>query len=164
MKYKIEIKWALIFSLFSLLWILGEKVAGFHDPNRNLTLQPFVTMLILIPNLLIYYWALKEKKTKYFGGRMNFAQGFKTGIFITGVITILTPLVQYIISTIITPDYFENVIQYLVSHNEMTLEDARAQFNLKNYMITSTVFGAIFGIITSAIMAFLLKNKAQNGR
>jgi hypothetical protein len=159
MKWKIELKWALIYSVLSLAWILGEKIAGFHDPNRYLTWQPYVTMLIIIPNLLIYFWAIKEKRAKDYGGRINFAQGFKAGVLMTGFITILTPLVQYIISTIITPDYFENVIQYLVTHNEMTLEAARAQFNLKNYMISSTIFSAIFGLIASAIMAFVLRCK-----
>lgn len=159
MNFKIELKWAIIFSVFSLLWILGEKVAGFHDPNRNLKLQPYVTMIILIPNLLLFYWAIREKRTKDFQGRMSFVQGFKSGLLMTGFLTILTPLVQYIISTIITPDYFDNVIQYVVEHNQMTEEQAKAQFNLETYMISSTVFTAIFGILTSALMAFLLKRK-----
>lgn len=164
MKYTIELKWAILFSLLSLLWILGEKVVGLHDPNRYLTLQPYVTMFILIPNLLLFYWAIRERRETTYSSNFGFQDGFKSGIIMTGFITILTPLVQYIISTVITPNYFENVIHYVVDKNMMTLEKAEQQFNLENYMIKSTVFSALFGLVASAIMAYLLKQNKHHAK
>jgi len=34
--YKIEFKWAVIFTLMMLLWMYIEKLAGLHDENINL--------------------------------------------------------------------------------------------------------------------------------
>lgn len=164
MKYKVELKWAFIFSLLSLLWILGEKVVGLHDPNRFLPLQPYVTMFILIPNLLLFYWAIREKRETTNSSNFRFQDRFKSGIIMTGFITILTPLVQYIISTAITPEYFENVILYVVEKNIMSLEEAEQQFNLENHMIKSTLFSALFGIVASAIMAYLLKQNNHHAK
>ncbi len=159
MNFKIELKWALAYSLLSLLWIYGEKALGFHDPDRYLVNQPYVTMLIILPYIGIFAWAMIEKRNKFYGGKMTGLQGFKTGIIMTGIITILAPLVQYIISTIITPDYFQDVINYVDKHKMMTREAAENQFNLKNYMIQSTIFGTGFGIVVSAILAFIVKRK-----
>jgi len=153
--FRTEIKWGIIFSLFALLWMVGEKLAGLHD--KNIEMHPYITMLIMIPNILFFIWALQDKRNNYYGGTMTFSQGFKSGLVLTGIITILSPLVQYIISTIITPDYFTNVINYTVEHGKMTREEAKAYFNLESYMIQSVTWALVAGIITSAVVAFFIK-------
>lgn len=157
----IELKWAAIFIIVSLVWMELEKIAGLHD--KHIDLQQYLTMLFMIPAILVYVLALKEKKKKDYSGRMSYKQGFISGLIITLIVTLFSPLTQWIISEIITPDYFTNVIAYSVETGYYkTIEEAQAHFNLKNYMIQSTIGAFVMGILTSAIVAFFVKTKSNN--
>ncbi|MEM6766201.1 MAG: DUF4199 domain-containing protein [Bacteroidota bacterium] len=157
-KYTTEIKWGLIFVAMMLAWMTFEKLAGLHDVHIDK--HPIVTNLIMIPAFLVYYLALKEKRDKDYGGVMSWKQGFISGVIIGLVVMVITPLTQYITSTIITPDYFQNAIAYSVETNQSTLEAAEANFNLKNYIILSTISAPIMGAITAAIMALVVRRSA----
>jgi hypothetical protein len=150
-QYTIEIKWGLIFSLMSLLWMALERVAGLHD--ELIAYQATYTNFIAIPAIAIYVFALLEKRRVYYLGKMNYWQGFKTGLLVTLVVTILTPLNQWITLAIITPNYFENVITYAVETGKMTQQEALDYFNFQSYMIQSVLGAPIMGIITSGIVA-----------
>lgn len=90
---------------------------------------------------------------------MSYKQGFISGLIITLVVVILSPLSQYITSTYITPDYFQNVIAYSVSSGQMEQQAAEEYFNLKNYMIQSMMGAAVMGLITAAVVAFFVRSK-----
>lgn len=156
-KYSIEIKWGLIFVVMMLLWMVMEKAVGLHD--EHIEKHPTYTNLVAIPSILIYVLALLEKKRTYYKGMMNWKQGFLSGFAITVVVTILSPLSQYIISLYITPSYFDTVIEYTVSHDMMSREEAEAMFNLKNYIIQSTIWAFVMGLVTSALVALFVKSK-----
>ncbi len=154
-KYKIEIKWAIIFTVFMLLWMVMEKMAGLHD--KNIEMHATVTMLVAIPAILIYVLALLDKRKNFYNNVMSYKQAFISGLIISLIIMLFTPLTQYITSTVITPDYFDNMIKYAVAEGKLTQEAAEAEFNLRNYMIASTVFAPIMGIITTAIVAIFVR-------
>lgn len=154
-RLKLEIKWALIFIAVSLLWMLLERLTGLHD--EHIDQHALYTNLVALPAILIYFLALRQMREKYYAGFMTYRQGFKTGLIITLLVCLLTPLSQYITSSIITPDYFENVSAYAVESGEMTKSEAVAYFNLSNYMLQSTIFTAFAGLITTAIMALVLR-------
>jgi FtsH-binding integral membrane protein len=138
-----------------------EKAVGLH--STHIDKHMYLTNLFAIPAILIYVLALREKKNKDYNGVMSFKQGFVSGLIITIIVGIFSPLTQWIISTIITPEYFPNVIAYSVEtgyHN--SLEEAQAYFNLENYMKQSAIGALIMGIITSAVVAFFVKSKAVN--
>lgn len=157
-KLKIELKWAVIFMLTLLLWMVLEKVTGLHD--EHIDLHPYLTMLYIIPAIWIYVLALKDKKKNFYHGKMNYKQGFVSGLIISLIVTIFSPLNQWIISELITPDYFENVIKHSVETGyHESLAEADAQFNLKSYIIQSTIWALGMGVITSAIVAFFVKSK-----
>ncbi len=156
-KFVIEIKWALIFIVMMLIWMIMEKLTGLHDVNIDK--HPIVTNLVAIPAILIYIIALLNKRKKFYGGSMTYLQGFTTGVIMTVIITIFTPLLQYITSVYITPDYFTNVIAYTVEKGEMTQEAAEAYFNLENYMIMSLYGSFIMGLVTTAIVAIFTRKK-----
>ena len=76
----------------------------------------------------------------------------------TLVITILSPLSQYITSTYISPEFFNNIIEHSVESGAMTRENAEAYFSLRSYIIQAT-FGALtMGVVTSAIVAWFVKS------
>ncbi len=153
----IEIKWALITALMFLAWTFLEKSFGLH--SAKISMHPFITMLISIPYLLIYFFAIKEKKINYYNNNMSWTQGFLSGILLTAFYAVLIPLCLYISFTVITPDFFKNFINYSVNENKMKLEDAQAYFNFRNYTVLSIFSALPFGVVTSAIMSYYLRTK-----
>lgn len=157
-KIKLEIKWALIFVVMSLLWMTFEKLVGLHDVHIDKHM--YLTNLFAIPAILVYVFALREKKKEYYSGQMTFKQGFISGLIITLIVAALSPLTQWITSTIITPEYFPNVIAYsLETGYHSSLEEAEAYFNLENYIIQSVIGAFVMGVVTAAIVAFFVKTK-----
>lgn len=154
---RLEIRWGIYFIAMQLSWMLLEKLFGFHD--AKIEQHATVSMLVLIPSFLIYFLALRQKRLKDFGGKMSFGQGLVAGLIITATVTVLTPFSQLITSLVITPDYFGNMIAYAVDKGMMTQLEAEAEFNLTNYLLISTVFAPVAGIVTSAMMAALNMRK-----
>ena len=160
MKIKIELKWALIFVGMSLLWMVLEKLAGLH--STHIDKHMYLTNLFAIPAIIVYVLALKEKKNKDYKGEMSYGQGFVSGLIITGIVALFAPLTQWITSTLITPEYFPNVIAHSVETGyHSSLEEAEAYFNLENYILQSFVGAIIMGVITSAIVAFFVRTKSK---
>ena len=156
MSYKLELKWGIIFTLALLLWIVFEKAMGWH--SSKIEFHAIYTNLFAIVAIAIYVLALIDKRRKT-SGSMRWKQGFLFGIGITMVVTLLSPLSQWIISEIITPEYFPNVIAYVVENDKMTQEEAEVYFSLKNYIVQSTVGALLMGIITSAIVALFIQKR-----
>jgi hypothetical protein len=83
-------------------------------------------------------------------------------MLLSTVVAVLSPMVQSITFTYITPHFFENIIKYVVAHKIQTQSQAEMYFNLKSYTIQG-IFGAFsFGVLTSAIIAFVLKTKIDS--
>jgi hypothetical protein len=159
--FKIEVKWAFIFIGSLLLWMLLERLVGLHD--KYIDKHQYLTMLYSIIAIALYVFALLDKRKNFYNGAMTYKQGIITGLIITVIVTIFSPLTQWIISSVITPDYFKNVIQYSVETGyHKSVADAEAQFNLKSYIIQSTVGALIMGIVTTTIVAIFTKKKSTN--
>jgi hypothetical protein len=156
-KFKIEFKWAIYFSIIALGWMYFEKIMGWHD--EKIHLQQIYTMFFGIIAILIYVFALLDKKKNYFNNTMDWKQGFISGAILSLIIAAFTPITQYIALEIISPEYFTNVINYTVEKKRMTLEDAEHHFTLANYIYMNTFFGLSSGIVTAAIVAFFIKTK-----
>lgn len=157
--YKTELKWGLIFAASGLIWMALERLAGLHD--TYISQHAFYTNFYAIIAIALYVFALKEKREKDLGGAMTYAEGFSCGLIMTLVITILSPVSQYITATIISPDYFPNVINFVVESDQMTREVAEENFNLYNYILLSVIAAPVMGLITSAIVAAFMRRKAQ---
>ncbi|WP_346858192.1 DUF4199 domain-containing protein [uncultured Draconibacterium sp.] len=156
-KIAIEIKWALLFIVVQLVWMIGERVAGLH--NENIDKHYIVTNFFAIVAIAVYVVALLDKRKNSYHGKMTWKQGFLSGLIITAGVTLLTPLSQYITSALITPNYFTNMIQYSVNEGKLTQEAAVAYFNMKSYILQSSIFAPVVGVVTSAIVAIFTKKK-----
>jgi hypothetical protein len=155
---KIEIKWALIFSVMGLLWMVLEKVCGLHSTYIDYHL--YLTNLFAIPAVWVMVLALKEKKRKFYGGRMTYRQGLISGLILSVIIALISPLTQWITSYIISPEYFPNVIKRSVEIGYYnTTAEAQANFNYKNYAIQGAVGALVMGIVTTAVVMLFLKTK-----
>ena len=155
--FKIELKWALLFIGMTWVWMIGEKLVGLHD--AYIAQHPTYTNLVAIPAIIWYVLAMREKRNQFFEGKMTYKQGVVFGLIMTGFITILVPISQLVISNIITPDYFENAIEYSVSSGQATQEEADSFFNIKSYILQGMIGAPIMGIITTLIVAIFVKKR-----
>ena len=155
---QIEIKWALIFSAVTLLWMAAEKLVGLHD--KYIDYHLYLTNLFAIPAIIMMVLALKEKKQNFYGGKMSYGQGMMSGVILSFIIAVLSPFTQWITSYLITPEYFPNVIKRSVELGYYkTTEDAAANFNYKNYAIQSTIAALVMGVATTAIAMIFIRSK-----
>lgn len=155
-----EIKWALIFSAMGLVWMLLEKLSGLH--GKYIDYHMYLTNLFMIPAVWVTVLALKDKKKRDFGGNMSYMQGFRSGVLLSVIIALLSPLTQWITSFVITPEYFPNVIKRSVELGYFkTTAEATANFNYQNYAIQGAIGAVFMGCITVAIVMIFLRSKAQ---
>jgi hypothetical protein len=153
----VEIKWAVIFIIMQLLWMFMEKLTGLH--SEHIDKHPVYTNLVAIPSILVYFFALTDKRKRYFGGLMNYKQGLLTGLIISVIVTLLVPLTLYITLYFITPDFFSNAINYSVTFGKSTQLEAEKYFSFSNYLIQSLVFTPVAGVLTSLLVAVFTRRK-----
>lgn len=158
---KIEIKWALIFSVLVLVWMLLEKLSGLH--GKYIDYHLYLTNLFAIPAIIVMVMALKDKKRRFYGGQMSYKQGLISGVVLSVIIALLSPLTQWITSYVITPEYFPNVIKRSVEIGYFkTTAEAAANFNYKNYAIQGAIGALVMGVATTAIAMIFIQTKKKN--
>jgi hypothetical protein len=156
-KFAIEFKWGVIFTLTTLLWMLLERLAGLHD--SHIDKHAIYTNLFAIPAVVVFVFALLDKRKNFYGNKMSWLDGFLSGLVISIVVAILTPISQYITIKYITPDYFQNAIEYAIESGKMTSAEAAEYFNLTSYILQSAFGAVLMGAITSAIVAIFIRKR-----
>jgi hypothetical protein len=155
---KIELKWAIIFSIMALLWMVLEKLCGLHD--RYIDYHLYLTNLFAIPAIWVMVLALKDKKKNFYNGQMSYKQGLIAGIILSVFIALISPLTQWITSYVITPEYFPNVIKRSVELGYFkTTTEAEANFNYPNYAKQGAIGALLMGIVTTAIAMIFIRTK-----
>ncbi len=154
----IELKWAILFSVMTLLWMVLEKLCGLH--GKYIDYHLYLTNLFAIPAVWLMVLALKDKKKNFYKGQMSYRQGLVAGIILSVFIALLSPLTQWITSYIITPEYFPNVIKRSVETGYFkTTAEAEANFNYPNYAKQGTIGALVMGIVTTAIAMIFIRTK-----
>jgi hypothetical protein len=154
----IEIKWAIFFAMMTLAWMFLEKITGLHSTYIDYHL--YLTNLFAIPAIWMMVLALKDKKKNFYHGQISYNQGLLSGIVLSVFIALISPLTQWVISNVITPEYFPNVIKRSVEIGYFaTTEEAEAQFNYPNYAKQSVIGALIMGILTTVIAMFFIRTK-----
>lgn len=156
-RYKTELKWSAIFVVVMLLWMGFERLMGWH--GENIENHAVYTNFFAIFAIGIYVLALLDKRKTAYDGFMTWKQGFIAGLIITIIVTLLSPLTQWITHTVITPDFFENIRAHSVQEGLMTQEEAADYFSLSGYIIQSMIGAFVMGIITSAVVAIFTRSK-----
>ncbi|GAA0871267.1 hypothetical protein GCM10009117_04130 [Gangjinia marincola] len=159
-KFSIEIKWGIIFIVSLLLWMVGERAVGLHD--EYIAKHAIYTNLFFFVAVAVYVLALRDKRKNYYDGTMTWQQGFVSGLIITVVVALLSAPAQYVISEFITPDYFKNITAYAVENKVMTQADAESYFSLENYIVQSVVSALAAGLLTSAIVALIMRKRESS--
>lgn len=150
-KYKTELKWGVIFMVTSLVWMLLERLVGLH--GAHIDKHATYTNLFAIPAIAIYVLALLDKRKRDLDGKMSYKEGVITGLIITAVVAILSPLSQWLTAVVITPGYFPAIIEYSVSQGEMSRAAAEEYFNLSSYIWMAFIGAVGMGVVTSLVVA-----------
>lgn len=156
-KIVIEFKWGIVFTITMLTWMLLEKTLGWHE--AQIGDYQWLTLLFAPFAILMFLLALREKRRRAYGGKMTWLQGFVSGVILSGFIALLSPLAQYITHNYITPEYFNNVIEYSVTNDLMTRDKANAYFNINSYMWQGALGALGFGVVIAAIVAIFVRKK-----
>ncbi len=155
---KIEIKWAIIFSVVGLLWMVLEKLSGLH--GKYIDYHLYLTNLFAIPAIVMMVMALKDKKTSFYGGKMSYMQGLIAGVIVSVIIALLSPATQWITSYVISPEYFPNVIKRSVELGYYpTTAEAEANFNYRNYAVQGAIGALVMGAVTTAIAMIFIRTR-----
>lgn len=156
----IELKWAILFSVMTLLWMVLEKLGGLH--GKYIDHHVYLTNLFAIPAIWMMVLALKDKKKNFYKGQMSYGQGLVSGIILSVFIALLSPLTQWIVLHLITPEYFPNMIKRSVEKGAfMTDAEAGAYFNYPNYARQSAIGALVMGIVTTAIAMIFIRTKSK---
>ena len=136
-KLKIEFKWAIVFTITLLAWMLLEKTLGWHE--ENIANHWWLTMLFAPFAIFIYLLAVREKRRRVYNKKMTWLQGFISGTILTVFVALLSPIAQYITHNYITPEYFKTVIEYSITNDLMTRTKANDYFNIIANITNKTV-------------------------
>lgn len=155
----IELKWAAFITAFACVWAAIENTLGYHKDFSNIMVTAFVYYIILT-----FLWAfafIDKKKSLGKNAVWEFKNAFKFGLFLTGLTALLSPIAQYIIYETISPNYFNNIIEYQLSKGRQTRESLELIHNM-NFTIRQGVMNALsLGVIYSALYAWVFKTKAN---
>ena len=152
---RIELKWAILYALLQLTWMLFERVMGWH--STGIRHYESYVLLFILPSFAMYYLALLDKRNNYYNGNIRWIQAFVSGVVISAFVAILSPLTQYLTSYYISPDFFDNAIEYRVNVERMPREIAEAYYNFSSYIVKNIQGALIHGTITSALVAMTVQ-------
>lgn len=156
--YRTELKGALWFSGIRLGWTAAERLLGLHD--THIQHQHTVDMFFIFPALTIYMMAMQHKKRTVMQGQMNYLDGLISGLIMTAMITVMSPLVIYLGMSVISPSYFSHAIAYVTSKGMMSTSVATDYFSLPHFMKQAAVGHMSLGSITAAVTAYFVRSKS----
>ncbi|MDN3670328.1 DUF4199 domain-containing protein [Echinicola jeungdonensis] len=148
-----------MFTFIGLLWIGLERAVGLHD--EYIGFHSTYTNLFAFIAILLYVLALLDKRNHYYKGYISWKNAFFSGLVLSAIIAILSPLSQLISHKIVTPHYFENAINHAVSRKIMSQQEAESYFSLGNYILQTTFFAFIVGCITAALISIFIRKSPQ---
>jgi len=146
------IKWGLIISIVSFLWIILEKNLGYHT---TLIAEKGNFSWLLIPlTLVLYYFAFREVKRKLSSEQSIILEYLKAGLTIGLITMVFAPISMWLMSTYISPEFFDNAIAegVRVGEDRTKLE---SEYNLRSFILRSGLAAIVLGIflgITSVLI------------
>ena len=152
-----ELKWGLIFITAIILWMVIEKATGLHA--EHIQYHAVFSNFFAIVAIIIFIFALRDIRQSQPRQKVTWLTLFLSGVKISVVIALLSPPTQFLIHSVISPEFFPNMREYATASGMMSETRANEYFSLVAYMFQSAIFAFGMGVVTSAIIAFFLKRK-----
>lgn len=157
-KFKIEFKWASIFTGINLVWVYIEKYLGLHDDYIDY--HSIVGLVMLLPLGFCIYSSLKEKREVHYKGKMTWQKAFVSGALLSLLVAGLSPGPVYVMTQYVSPDFFENAITKSLERGA-TPEMANQFFSLNAYISQAIMFNLAFGVMISAVVGLVIRRKSN---
>ncbi len=141
----------------SLMWSYLERSAGLH--GSHIENHALYSNLFGIFAFIVYAMCIFDKKRNYYDNRMDWTRGFLSGLTLTVMIALLSPLIQYIIVEHISPDFLANMKTYYVSRNGSGKALADAMFSFRGLLLQAVFNIMSMGVVASAIIAWFARSK-----
>lgn len=157
--FKIELRWAILFSLITAIWMFVEqRFLGWHDEHIGSQFGNHLIALVILFGIM-YYFGIKEKREHYYKGEITWKRAFVSGMIISVFVALLSPLIEYFNYNYISPDYFDKMITYQTQKEKLPMSQENAQeiFNMKSFIFQGVFTSFSFGIFISAIVALFLR-------
>ncbi len=156
-KFKIEFKWASIFTGINMLWVYAEKLLGFHDEQSFI--HPILSYILVFPISVCIFLSLRQKRDQYYSGHITWQKAFLSGALFSLLIAGLSPGTIYVMTQYISPDFFENAIRTSIQKgsDEKFINEI---FNLNAYIQSTMMLYLSFGVMVSAIAGLIVKRKS----
>jgi hypothetical protein len=160
--------------------ILGAIVVIYSFILFVLKIMPvgfFIPVLLFITSLAIYFAGIflgtKKIRTEILGGVMTYSQGLQIGVLIAFFAAVITAFYSYLQNTLIDPNYIVRVMNaqkdwmssFMVSKGvpedqiekslaliDENMKDMNHVKNLFTTILSSTIFGFVISLITSAFL------------
>jgi hypothetical protein len=155
-KFKIEFKWASIFTGINLIWVYAEKYLGLHD--EHIDYHSIVGLVMLLPLSFCIYSSLRQKREEYYNGKITWQKAFVSGALLSLLVAGLSPGPVYVMSQYVSPEFFENAIAKSIARGA-TPEMANQFFSLNAYISQAIMFYLAFGVMISAAVGLIIKRK-----
>lgn len=160
-KFKIEFKWASIFTAINLVWVYLEKYLGLHD--EHIDFHSIVGLVMILPLIFCIYASLKQKREEYYKGRMTWQKAFVSGALLSLLVAGLSVGPVYVMTQYVSPDFFDNAISKSIKRGASP-EMAQQFFNLNAYISQAMMFYLAFGVMISAVVGLILKRKSTESK
>jgi hypothetical protein len=153
-KFKIEFKWASIFTAINILWVYAEKYLGLHDEQSFI--HPIISYVLIVPITICIFFSLRQKRDDYYSGKITWQKAFLSGALFSLLIAGLSPGTIYVMTQYISPDFFNNAIQTSIEKgsDEKFVNEI---FNLNSYIQSTMMLYLSFGVMISAIVGLVVK-------
>ncbi len=144
-----------------LLWLATEFLIGLHD--QLIQYHPYISILVVFIPVVCSRLAISAKAEEL-NGKITFKQALVTGVIVAVTAAIFMIGTQFIFHTLINPDFFDNMVKYAVKRadlNGTSLDqatiDAQRYFNLTSYLLQSSIFTLLFGLVLALFWAWRLR-------
>lgn len=163
--FKTALKYGFLIVIFLFLWLTLEYMVGLH--SEHIQFHPIATLLSLIIPLLFLYYGMREAQKSYRGiEEFTYRKAFLTGLLISLVVAVLSPLGQWIFHALLAPGFFDSMQPNLEAQQlargvdaEVAREEAADASYLSTYLMQTAVGYLIAGAIMSAILAIFIRDK-----
>lgn len=144
---KYEWRWALIFTMLSVLWMAVEFEFGLHDDISEY-FSYFYILFVLAA--LCYGLFFYDKKVNRYKGRIKREHAVTSGFSLTVLISVLSIPVQFFIHLFVFPDLIPNIKEYMIKSSGMN-ETFAQMFNVLNtlwfYPLVFFIMGVLYTFI-----------------
>lgn len=142
MKINLEIKYGLIIGLGVAAWIMLEFALGFH--GRNIQIGQYSGYVAGIIPIVALWFAVGEKREKFYGGSMTIMQGLKMSFLISLLAGVIMAVFMFIYIQYINPAFIEYGL-------ELQIEALRQQGLTEDEIQAAATF--TLGLLTAPVQA-----------